>query len=84
MLKDCKSRRIFRVCNARSSSFAGSFFFKTSEVAISATPGTAVIGSGVPTIRAIPAFFMVELGDFGLVSLSKCRLVDEISVADAT
>lgn len=55
-----------------------------SEAAMSATPGTAVIGSGVPTIRATPAFFMVELGDFGFVNLSKCFLVDEVSVAEAT
>ena len=54
------------------------------EAAISATPGTAVIGSGVTTISATPAFFIAELGELGLETLVKWRDTSFVSTLEAT
>ena len=51
---------------------------------MSATPGTAVTGSGVTTISATPAFFSVELGELGLETLFNWCLTCLVSMLDAT
>ena len=65
--------------------------FDAYEAATRATPGTAVIGSGTPTINAMPAFFIAELGDLGLITsftldfvIPESRLVATPDFASAT
>jgi len=61
----------------------GSFRLVAKEAATNATPGTAVIGSGVPTIKATPAFFIAELGEPGFESPVRCFATGFVSMLDA-
>jgi len=63
---------------------AGSLRRAIYEDAMRATPGTAVKGSGVTTIRATPAFFIAELGEPGFESLFIWARIGDVSTPVAT